>query len=83
MCLPDGATSSAGLLFPIGPMNPHRHLDLARRLGHPIRQGIPAVAVLASEGRLIKATEGGALSSATSMGDRKVLEVFETLGPGG
>ena len=64
-------------------MNPHRHFALARRPVHPIRQGIPAVAVLASDGRLSKATEGGELSSAKSMGDRKVLEVFEALGPGG
>jgi thioredoxin 1 len=64
-------------------MNPHRHLDLLRQPGHPIRQGIPAVAVLTSDGRLIKATEGGELASARNMGDRKVLKVFETLGPGG
>jgi hypothetical protein len=63
-------------------MNSHRPLDLLRRPVHPIRQGNPAAAVRAGDGRLIKATEGAALSSARSMGDRKVLEVFETLGPG-
>lgn len=60
-----------------------KNLDLAQQLGNPIRKGIPAVAVLASDGRLIKATEGGELASAKSMGDRKVLAVFENLGPGG
>jgi thiol:disulfide interchange protein len=60
-----------------------RNLDLARQLGNPIRKGIPAVAVLASDGRLIRATDGGELASAKGMGDRKVLEVFENLGPGG
>jgi thiol:disulfide interchange protein len=59
-----------------------KNLDLAQELGNPIRKGIPAVAVITSDGRLLKATLGGELSSAKAMGDRKVLEVFESLGSG-
>jgi thioredoxin 1 len=64
-------------------MNPHRHLDLLRQPGHPMRQGIPAIAVLTSRGRLIDATEGGELARARNMDNRRVLEGFETLGRGG
>lgn len=59
-----------------------RNLDVAQQLGNPVRKGIPAVAVLANDGRLLKVTEGGELASAKSMGERKVLEVFEGLRQG-
>ena len=56
-----------------------KNTDLAKQMGNPIRKGIPAVAVLRADGTLVKATTGGELADARSMGDADVLKVFEGL----
>jgi len=58
-----------------------KNTDLAQQMGNPIRKGIPAVAVLRADGTLVKATTGGELADARSMGDAEVLKVFEGLVP--
>jgi thioredoxin 1 len=58
-----------------------KNTDLAKQMGNPIRKGIPAVAVLRADGTLVKATTGGELADARSMGDEQVLKVFESLKP--
>jgi thiol:disulfide interchange protein len=57
----------------------NKNIDLARQMGNPIRKGIPAVAVLRADGTLVKATAGGELADARSMGDAQVLQVLQGL----
>ncbi|MFO1220979.1 MAG: thioredoxin family protein [Burkholderiaceae bacterium] len=56
-----------------------KNTPIAQRFGNVTSKGIPAVVVLASDGRLIKATRGGELASARQLGDRQLLDVFEKL----
>lgn len=53
-----------------------RNLDVAERYNVPLKSGIPAVAVLAADGRLLYATRGGELADARKMGDAGVLDFF-------
>ena len=43
------------------------------------RGGVSGLAVLRADGTLLKATTGGELADARSMGDAEVLKVFEGL----
>ena len=42
----------------------------------PLKKGIPAVAVLSPQGKLLYATEGGELANARKMGDQGVYDFF-------
>ncbi|MCY4755398.1 thioredoxin family protein [Pelomonas aquatica] len=53
-----------------------RNVDIAEAYRVPLKKGIPAVAVLSPEGRLIYATEGGELADARRMGDQGVYDFF-------
>ena len=53
-----------------------RNVDIATGYGVPLKNGIPAVAVLAADGRLLYATAGGELADARKMGDTGVLDFF-------
>lgn len=53
-----------------------RNVDIATSYGVPLKSGIPAVAVLAADGRLLYATAGGELADARKMGDAGVLDFF-------
>lgn len=53
-----------------------RNVDIATGYGVPLKSGIPAVAVLAADGRLLYATAGGELADARKMGDTGVLDFF-------
>ena len=53
-----------------------RNTDLARRYEVPLKLGIPAVAVVSPEGRLLYATRGGELADARHMGDRGIYDFF-------
>lgn len=53
-----------------------RNVDIAERYRVPLKKGIPAVAVLSPEGKLIYATEGGELADARKMGDQGVYDFF-------
>ena len=53
-----------------------RNVDIATGYGVPLKSGIPAVAVLAADGRLLYATAGGELADARKMGYAGVLDFF-------
>jgi thioredoxin 1 len=53
-----------------------RNVDIAEGYRVPLKKGIPAVAVMSPEGKLIYATEGGELADARKMGDQGVYDFF-------
>jgi len=53
-----------------------RNVDIAERYHVPLKKGIPAVAVLSPQGKLVYATEGGELADARKMGDQGVYDFF-------
>ena len=57
----------------------NRNTDLAEQMGVPLKKGIPAAAVLKSDGDVLKATSGGELADARSMGDEAVISVLQKL----
>lgn len=59
-----------------------RNLDLAEAYGVPLKKGIPALAVLSPDGRVLHATRGGELASARKMGDNGLFEYFTRLTAG-
>ena len=52
------------------------NLDVAEAYGVPLKKGIPAVAVLSAEGKVLYATRGGELADARSMGDTGIYDFF-------
>ena len=52
------------------------NVDIAESYRVPLKKGIPAVAVLSPQGKLLYATEGGELADARSMGDQGVYDFF-------
>lgn len=56
-----------------------RNMDIATEYGNPPKKGIPAIAVLDSQGKLLNATMAGELSVARSMDNESVLKVFEKI----
>ncbi|MFG6490557.1 thioredoxin family protein [Roseateles sp. BYS78W] len=52
------------------------NVDIAERYRVPLKKGIPAVAVLSPQGKLLYATEGGELADARAMGDQGVYDFF-------
>jgi thiol:disulfide interchange protein len=57
----------------------NKNLDLAQQMGDTIKKGIPAVAVLASDGTFQRATQAGELASARKLGPEQVLAVLDGL----
>jgi thioredoxin 1 len=53
-----------------------RNVDIAESYRVPLKKGIPAVAVLSPQGKLLYATEGGELADARKMGDQGVYDFF-------
>lgn len=53
-----------------------RNVDLAASYGVPLKKGIPAVAVLSQQGKVLYATAGGELADAHAMGDNGIYEFF-------
>lgn len=53
-----------------------RNVDIAARYHVPLKKGIPAVAVLSPQGKLVYATEGGELADARKLGDQGVYDFF-------
>jgi len=51
-----------------------RNVDIAEGYRVPLKKGIPAVAVLSPQGKLLYATEGGELADARKMGDQGVYD---------
>ena len=54
-----------------------RNLDVAATYGVPLKQGIPAVAVLSPTGAVLYATQAGELANARKMGEPGVHEFFQ------
>jgi thioredoxin len=54
-----------------------KNTDLAQSLGVPLKQGIPSVAVLSSQGSVLYVTKAGELADARKMGDTSIYEFFE------
>lgn len=54
-----------------------RNMDIANAYGNPPKKGIPAIAVLGADGRLLNATLAGELSVARSMSADEVLKVLD------
>jgi protein disulfide-isomerase len=57
----------------------NRNLDIASAYTVPLRQGIPAVALVAADGKLIYATQAGELADARKMDDKGIRDFFEQL----
>lgn len=53
-----------------------RNVDIAESYRVPLKKGIPAIAVLSPQGKLLYATEGGELADARKMGDQGVYDFF-------
>lgn len=53
-----------------------RNVDIAQGFGVPLKNGIPAVAVLSPEGKVIYATKAGELADARNMGDKAIFDFF-------
>ncbi|MCH7344558.1 thioredoxin family protein [Pelomonas sp. CA6] len=56
-----------------------RNVDLAQQMGVPLKKGIPTVALLAGDGRVLGSTQGGELANARGMGEDAVLQVLAKL----
>jgi thioredoxin 1 len=59
----------------------NRNVDIAESYGVPLKRGIPAVAVLSPQGKVIYATRAGELADAQSMGDSGIYEFFSKVAP--
>jgi thioredoxin 1 len=53
-----------------------RNLDIAEAYGVPLKKGIPAVAILSIDGKVIYATKTGELADARNMGDAAIYDFF-------
>jgi thioredoxin 1 len=54
-----------------------KNLDLAKRYQIPLRQGIPAAAVVSGEDKLLYVTKQGELADARHMGDQAIVGLLE------
>ncbi len=53
-----------------------RNVDIAESYGVPLKSGIPAVAVLSSQGKVVYATKAGELADARNMGEKSIYDFF-------
>jgi thioredoxin 1 len=53
-----------------------RNVSIANQYGVPLKNGIPAVAVLSPRGKVLYATKAGELADARNMGDTGIYEFF-------
>jgi len=53
-----------------------RNVDLAEAYGVPLKKGIPAVAVLSPQGKVVYATRSGELADAREMGEDGIYRFF-------
>jgi thioredoxin 1 len=56
-----------------------KNLDLAKRYEVPLRQGIPATAVVSSEDRLLYVTKAGELANAHRMGEGAIVDFLSRI----
>lgn len=55
----------------------NKNLDVAKSYGVPIEKGIPAVAIVSSENKVIYVTREGELANARDMGDTGIYKFFK------
>ncbi len=55
-----------------------RNLDISRRYGSPHQGGVPAAAILSSDGKLLVSTRNGALESARNMDAAELRRLLES-----
>lgn len=60
-----------------------RNVDVAESYGVPLKSGIPAVAILSTQGKVTYATRAGELADARKMGDDGVYEFFKKVAAAG
>ena len=60
----------------------NRNTDIAVAYGVPLKKGIPAVAVLSAQGKVLYATQAGELADARQMGDSGILDFFKRVSLG-
>lgn len=60
-----------------------RNVELAESYGVPLRKGIPAVAILSAQGKVLYATRAGELADARRMGDNGIYEFFARVSAAG
>lgn len=53
-----------------------RNTDIADSYGVPLKKGIPAVAILSRQGKVVYATQAGELADARQMGDKGIFDFF-------
>ena len=53
-----------------------RNVDIAEAYGVPLKNGIPAVAILSAQGKVMYATRAGELADARNMGDKAINDFF-------
>lgn len=53
-----------------------RNVAIAKKYGVPLKNGIPAVAVLSPNGKVLYATKAGELADARNMGDKGIYDFF-------
>ena len=58
------------------------NVDIAETYGVPLKQGIPAIAVLNPDGKVVFATQAGELADAYKMGDKGIHDFFAKLAAG-
>ena len=61
----------------VGDRGIERNFRLARRYGIPLKKGVPALAVLASDGRIVHSQGNGEFESMRSMDPRSVNDFLE------
>ena len=54
-----------------------KNLDIAKSYGVPLAKGIPAVAILSSQNKVLYVTREGELANARDMGDTGIYEFFK------
>ena len=59
-----------------------RNVEIAEAYGVPLKEGIPAIAVLNSDGKVVFATRAGELADAKKMGDKGIYGFFAKLAGG-
>jgi thioredoxin 1 len=56
-----------------------KNLDLAEEYGVPLKRGIPAVVILSSNNKVLRATREGELANARTLGDKGIYDLFKQM----
>jgi protein disulfide-isomerase len=59
-----------------------RNVDIAQSYGVPLKNGIPAMAILSPKNQVLYVTREGELANARNMGENGIYEFFKKVTPG-